>query len=217
MEDLNYQVCLSGIAWREALHSGLNEDIKDRLSFSKLTPNDDTEYESLLKQVGRAYERRLQEKDKHHHQDHKPKDKKNKRRRDDDGDKGDQGKKNFEKGSDSKKPRREKKGPKPVNTDIGEALKGIPESLLEARTKRNECKRCGSSEHRWVFCKNAIKVSSSKKKKKPKAETSKPEVTTSSSKVKPRSLADRITKPPAAASSSRVLYEVDSDGMEIDN
>jgi hypothetical protein len=59
-------------------------------------------------------------------------------------------------------------------------------------------------------------VSSRKKKKKhkkPKVQTS--EVTTYSSKVKPRSLADRITKL-AAASSSRVLYEVDSNGKEID-
>ena len=63
---------------------------------------------------------------------------------------------------------------------------------------------------------NTIKISSSKKNKKdkkPKVET--PEVTTSFSKVKARSLADRITKP-AAASSSRMLYEIDSDGMEID-
>jgi hypothetical protein len=62
MEALNYQVCLSGIAWRESLHSGLNEDIKDRPSFSKLITNDDAEYELLLRQVGHAYERRLQEK-----------------------------------------------------------------------------------------------------------------------------------------------------------
>jgi hypothetical protein len=102
MEDLNYQVCLSGIAWRVALHSSLNKDIKDRLSFSKLTPNDDTEYESLLNQVGRAYEQHLQDMDKHHHQDHQPTDKKNKRRREGDGDKGDHGMKNLEKGSDSK-------------------------------------------------------------------------------------------------------------------
>jgi hypothetical protein len=70
--------------------------------------------------------------------------------------------------------------------------------------------------HRWVFCTNAIKVSSSRKKKKdmkPKVQTS--ELTTSSSKVKPRSLADRITKL-EPASSSRVLYEVDCDSMEID-
>ena len=52
-------------------------------------------------------------KNKHHHNDHKPKDKKNKRKRDDDGDKG----------SDSKNPRTEKKGPKPVNTNKGVALK----------------------------------------------------------------------------------------------
>jgi hypothetical protein len=59
-------------------------------------------------------------------------------------------------------------------------------------------------------------VSSSKNKKKdnkPKVQTS--EVTTSSSKVKPRSLADRNTKP-AAASSPQVLYVVDSDSIEID-
>jgi hypothetical protein len=59
-------------------------------------------------------------------------------------------------------------------------------------------------------------VSSSKKKKKDKkSKVQTSEVTTSSSKVKPRSLADRIMKL-AAASSSQVLYEVHSDGMEID-
>jgi hypothetical protein len=115
MEALNYQVCLSGIAWREALHSGFNEDMKDRLSFSKLTPNDDAECELLLRQVGHAYERRLQEKNKHHHNDHKPKDKKNKRNRDDDGDKG----------SDSMKPRTEKKGSKQIDTDKGVALRAF--------------------------------------------------------------------------------------------
>jgi hypothetical protein len=113
MEALNYQVYLSRIAWREALHSGFDEDIKDRLSFSKLAPNDDSEHELLLQQVGHAYERRLQEKNKHHHNDHKPKDKKNKRKRDDDGDKG----------SDSKNPRTEKRGPEPVHTNKGVALK----------------------------------------------------------------------------------------------
>ena len=60
MEDLNYHVCLSGIAWQHVLHSGLNEEIKDRISVLKITPNDNAEYELLLRQVGRAYERRLQ-------------------------------------------------------------------------------------------------------------------------------------------------------------
>jgi hypothetical protein len=203
------------MAWREALHSGLNEL---RIDYpSKLTPNDDAEYELLLRQFGRAYERRLQEKSKHHHQDHKPKDKKNKRKRDDDGDKGDQGKTNFEKDSDSKKPRTQKKGPKPVNTGKGVALKGTPDSLLEARTQHEECKRCGSKEHRWVFCKNTIKISSNRKKnKKSKTETSVPEVVTFSSKIRPSSLANR-NQQPTAATSSRVLYEVDSDGREIDD
>ena len=154
MEDLNYHVCLSGIAWRHALHSGLNEEIKDRISVLKITPNDNAEYELLLRQVGRAYERHLQE--KHHHNDHKPKDKKNnKRKHDDDGDdKGNQGKKNFEKGSDSNKPRTENKRLLPVQSVKGESLKCILESVLEARAKHNECKCCGSSEYRWVFCKN---------------------------------------------------------------
>jgi hypothetical protein len=121
---------------------------------------------------------------------------------------GDLGKKTFGKGSDSKKPLIEKMGQKPVNMDIAEALNDIPESLLETRTKRNKCKHCGSLEYRWVVCKNAIKVSSRKKKNKCQVETSMPEVTTTASKVKPRSLADRIMKP-ATASSSRVLYQVD--------
>jgi hypothetical protein len=176
----------------------------DRLSFSKLILSNDADYKSLLIQVGRAYERRLQEKKKLHHNNLKPKDKKdNKSKHDDNGDhRGNQGKKSFEKSSNSKKPRTEKKGPQPINMDTGEALKGISKSLLETRAKRNECKCCSSMEHRWVFCKNAIKVSSSQNKRKPKVDTSTPEITTSSSsKIKPRSLADQITKPPAAASS----------------
>jgi hypothetical protein len=87
--------------------------------------------------------------------------------------------------------------------------------LLEAGANHNECKCCGTSEHRWVFCRNVLKESSSKKKKKgkkPKVQTL--EVTTFFSKVKPRRLADWMTKP-AAASCTWVLYEVDSDSMEI--
>ena len=105
MEAVNYQVCVSGIAWWEALHSGLNEEMKDRLSFSNLIPNDDAEYNLLRWQVGHAYERHLQEKNKHHHNDHKPKDKNNNKRKcDDDG-----------------------------NKDV--ALKGIRDSLLETRAQ----------------------------------------------------------------------------------
>jgi hypothetical protein len=89
--------------------------------------------------------------------------------------------------------------------------------LLEARAKRNECKCCGSSEHQWVFCKNATKISSSKKKKKDKkSKVEALEVITSCSKLNPRSLADRITKPMAAASNSRVVHKVDYHSMEID-
>jgi hypothetical protein len=57
----------------------------------------------------------VQEKNKHRHNDHKPKHTKNKRMRDDDGDKG----------SDSKKPRTEKKAPKLINLDKGVALKAF--------------------------------------------------------------------------------------------
>jgi hypothetical protein len=60
MEDLNYPLCSSGIAWRLAVNRGLNKEMKDQISFSNITPNDDAEYKLQLKQVGRAYERRLQ-------------------------------------------------------------------------------------------------------------------------------------------------------------
>jgi hypothetical protein len=55
--------------------------------------------------------------------------------------------KNFEKDSDSKKPGMKKNGHKQVNTGKGKALKGIPESLLEAPAKSIECKWCCSIEH----------------------------------------------------------------------
>jgi hypothetical protein len=139
------------------------------------------EYELLLRQVCHAYERRLQEKNKYHHNDHKPEETKNMRKCDDD----------SNKGSDSKNPRMEKKGPKPVKADKGVAIKTIPDSLLETREQHEECKRCGSKEHRWMFCKNPIKfLSNRKKNKKFKTETSVPEVVTSSSKIKPGSLAN---------------------------
>jgi hypothetical protein len=48
MEALNYQVCLSGIAWREVLHGGFNKDIKDQLSFLTLAPINDAKCELLL-------------------------------------------------------------------------------------------------------------------------------------------------------------------------
>jgi hypothetical protein len=123
--------------------------IKDQLSFLKLTPNGDAHYKSLFKQVGCAYERRLKQTNKHHHNDNKPKDKMvNKKRLDDDGDyKENQGKKNFEKVSGSKNLRIEKKHTKPVNMDKEQALKDVLESLLEARGKRDKCKHCGSTEH----------------------------------------------------------------------
>jgi hypothetical protein len=63
---------------------------------------------------------------------------------------------------------------------------------------------------------NAINILSSKENKKdrkPKVEAS--EVTMSALKVKFTSMADRIMKPMAAATTSWELYEVDSDGMEI--
>jgi hypothetical protein len=73
MQDLNYHFCLAGILWRQAQHSGPKEEIKDKISLSKITPNNDKEYKLLRKHVGHAYERCLQL--KHHHNDYKPKDK----------------------------------------------------------------------------------------------------------------------------------------------
>jgi hypothetical protein len=74
-----------------------------------------------------------------------------------------------EKDSDPKKSRTEKKGPKPIHSNKVEAHKGIPESWLEARAKRNECKHCGFSKHdQWFFCKNPIKASSIRRNKKHK-------------------------------------------------
>jgi hypothetical protein len=90
-------------------------------------------------------------------------------RKHDDKCEGKQGKTDFEKGSDSKKPQKEKEEPKPLNIDKREALKGIPEYVLEARAKLHKCKHCSSSEHQWLFCMNAIKESSSKTKKKDKS------------------------------------------------
>jgi hypothetical protein len=105
----------------------------------------------------------------------------------------------------------------PVNMVKGEALKDIPDSLQEPRAKHNQCKLCGSSEHRWVYYKEAIKFLSSTKKKdkKPKKKNSTAKVTTSSSNINPRSLADRIRKP-AAATSCGVHYDVDFDSLEIE-
>jgi hypothetical protein len=122
----------------------------------------------------------------------------------------------LEKGSDFKNPRMDFKS---VNVDKSEVLKGIPGSMLEAWAKHDEYKDCGSTAHQWTTWKNAINITSIKKRWKDKnitVQTSMPEVSILSSMVKPRSLTDQIMEP-APVSSSQVLCKVDSDGMEINS
>jgi hypothetical protein len=47
----------------------------------------------------------------------------------------------------------------------GEALKGSKEYLLDVQAKYNKCKYCAPAGHQWIFGRNAIKVSSSKTKR----------------------------------------------------
>src|SRR5215212_6064284 len=44
-----------------------------------------------------------------------------------------------------------------------EALKGIPQTLLDKRTKENRCLCCHMDNHRWSDCRKDILVSSSRK------------------------------------------------------
>jgi hypothetical protein len=61
--------------------------------------------------------------------------------------------------------------PKPIYTANGKDLKGILESLSDARDRRNQYKYYCSMEYGWVYCKNVIKVVSSKQISQPKVET----------------------------------------------
>jgi hypothetical protein len=114
--------------------------------------------------------------DKDHRDDHKSKDMKhNKRKRDNICiHKGNQGMKNFKKGSDSNKPQTIMNCSKPANTNKEESQKIITQSLLEARAKHNKCKFCGSIKLECVLYKNAMKVFSGEEQRKPILDISMP-------------------------------------------
>jgi hypothetical protein len=110
IEALNYQVCLFGIACREALHSGLNNAIKDQPSFGNfhqtMMQNTKCSFDKSATLMKDTCKRKINTIIMI------TQDRKNKWNRDDDGDKG----------SHSNKTGTEKKGPNPVTTDQGVAL-----------------------------------------------------------------------------------------------
>ena len=57
-----------------------------------------------------------------------------------------------------------------------EALKGIQETLRASRIKKKLCQRCALSGHHWKYCRKEINVSSLKKKKTKKDDTSKEDI-----------------------------------------
>ena len=53
-----------------------------------------------------------------------------------------------------------------------EAFKGVPQTLRDARIRKELCKRCGMDNHMWQFCRKEIIVSSTRKKAKKEAKHS---------------------------------------------
>jgi hypothetical protein len=66
------------------------------------------------------------------------------------------------KNKSKEKPQRGSK-PKKLHASRDEALKGIPQTLVEKRQKEDLCCRCGKGGHRWYACTNDIVKISAKK------------------------------------------------------
>jgi hypothetical protein len=180
METLNIRICLCGIPWQKALKTGLPAWFRDKMALgNKKRDFDDDEYIELIRATGIAYEEREQEKKDEREtlrlltekSAAKGKEKSNPEKSKNDG--GQKLKQQSDRRTTTQ-PKAEsssKKDDATTHSDLSSALKGIPETLREARKKRDLCLHCGKQGHRWNVCRGQVVITSvHKRKEKRKAE-----------------------------------------------
>jgi hypothetical protein len=161
MQAKNHVVGLHGTAYRSLLLSGLNSDLRERMSYSDLPEDDDNVLIAKIKRVGRVYEKHREKEAALNKQSKGPT----------------PGKHSTKPKNDREaalKPRPDesrrvskpsKPRPKPLSKPLHqeEKLKGIAPTLIDTHRKENLCLHCGKTGHRCVDC-HSTKVTTSARK-----------------------------------------------------
>jgi hypothetical protein len=167
MKTMNLRVNMNGIAWRRMLLEAMPKEIRLRMSLVP-EPDEDIPFEDLLVEVARRHEELGGEimKSSEGSRDQSKRSKKKKRRDDADDSAVTRPVRDNQRVTKTTKPKGKPQGgskPKKLHASRDEALKGIPQTLVEKRQKEDLCCRCGKGGHRWYACTNDIVKISAKK------------------------------------------------------
>ena len=166
-----------GLQYRDLIKAGLNTELRDRLLETQGgEPDEDNALVQAIKEQGLAYERHLEEKKREDkNSGSAPSSGKNlKRKR---GGAGTAAPATGTSSSDAPPAKKQSTGDKSAGTGKGnpprftkeqmeEPLKGVQQTLRDARDRKKLCRRCGIAGHRWQWCQKDIVVSSARKKEK---------------------------------------------------
>src|ERR1041385_1166079 len=169
LEALNQSVGIHGLVWRKLIKDGLTDTLQDRLSYAG-EPKEDEEFINRVHEVAERWKKRCREKKwdpatgaakGSSGGDGSRAGKNKKRKRSSEDSSNPVEKSSSGQGKKGDKSDRPKKKPRFASRE--EALKGIPQMLIDKRTKENRCLRCHMDNHRWSDCRKDIVVSSSRK------------------------------------------------------
>ena len=194
IELLNMMVGSHGLQNRDLIKAGLNTKLRDRLSLTQCgEPDEDNALVQAIKEKGLAYERRLEEEKREGKTSDSaptsgPATGKNLKRKRGGAVTGaaaapatgtlrsdaPPAKKQSTRAKSEASVGAEKGNPPRFTKEqMEEALKGVQQTLRDARERKKLCLRCGFGGHRWHWCQKDIVVSSVRKKEKsPKGEPS---------------------------------------------
>ena len=184
------KVSSHGLQYRDLIKAGLNTELRDRLSQTQGgEPNEDDALVQAIKEQGPAHEWCLEEKKREGKtSDSAPSSGKNLKRKH-----GGAGNAAAPATETSNPPTKQQstgdkfvasagvgKGnpPRFTKEQTEEALKGVQQTLRDARDRKKLCRCCGVGGHRWQWCQKDIIVSSLRKKKEKSSKGEPPEANT---------------------------------------
>ena len=157
IELLNMKVGSHGLQYRDLIKAGLNTELRDRLSQTQGgEPDEDDALVQAIKERGLACERHLEEKKREDkNSGSAPSSGKNLKRK-----RGGAGTAAPATGTSDPPAKKQSTGDKSAGTGNGnpprftkeqmeEALKGVQQTLCDARDRKKLCRRCGIAGHRW--------------------------------------------------------------------
>jgi hypothetical protein len=149
---------LDSTAYRSLLLSGLNSDLRERMSYSDLPEDDDNALIAKIKRVGRVYEKHREKEAAFNKQSKGSTSSKNSGKPKNDRDAALKPRPDENRRISKLSKPRPKTSSKPLHLE--EKLKGIAPTLIDKRRKENLCLHCGKTGHRWSDC-HGTKVTTS--------------------------------------------------------